>query len=132
MNDSGNPPPAPRVGRAIAKKQKRDQQIRRFVSRLRMIAPHVDRPEFAAVLRGFAMITLTLERSYAALRDKDVISSETNELRSSIDVIGRLVGQQSKLAAALGLTPTVLGKLRQPKRIDLAGAIAEAEVIEDA
>ena len=117
--------------RGIAKRDKRDQQIRRFVSRLRTIAPHVDRPEFAAVLRGFAMISLTLERSYAALKDKEVISSETNELRSSIDVIGRLVGQQSKLATALGLTPAVLGKLKQPKRVDLAAEIANAEVVDD-
>jgi len=123
-------PALPRASRAMAK-HKRDQQLRRFVSRLRTIAPHVDRPEFAAVLRGFAMITLMLERSYAALRDHDVISAETGELRPSIDTVARLVGQQTKLATALGLTPTVLGKLRQPKRVDLAGAIADAEVVDD-
>jgi hypothetical protein len=59
-----------------------------------------------------------------------VISAETGELRPSIDTIGRLVGQQTKLATALGLTPTVLGKLKQPKRVDLAGAIADAEIVE--
>jgi len=120
--------PAP-TSRKVAK---RDQQIKYFVRRLRKIAPHVDQPQFAVVLRGFAMITLTLERSYAALRDRDVMSTKTDELRSSIDTIGRLVGQQSKLAAALGLTPTVLGKLRKEKPVDFVSAMAaHAEAVEN-
>ena len=101
-----------------------------MVRQLRVVAPHLDRPEFAAVLRGFAMVTLTLERSYAALRERDVMSAKTDELRSSIDVIGRLVGQQAKLAAALGLVPAVMGKLKT-RAVDLAGAIADAEVVDD-
>jgi len=120
-------PTAPRSVRV----RKRDQQIRRFVRHLRTIAPHVDRSELVPLLRSYAMITLTLERSYAALKERSLISTKTDELRSSIDVVGRLVGQQAKLAEKLGLTPAVAGKLRKEKTLDLAGAIADAEMVED-
>lgn len=69
------------------------------------------------------MVTLTLERSYAALRDKDPISPTTQELRSSYDVIGRLAGQQAKLAAQLGLSPVSIAKLRITPD-DLAAVLA--------
>ena len=96
------------------------------MTRLRRGLPHLDHPEFTPLLRGFAMVTLTLERSYAALRDRDVMSAKTDELRSSIDVIGRLVGQQAKLAAQLGLSPVSIAKLKITPD-DLAAALARGK-----
>ena len=114
--------PRPRNVRA----RRRDQQIRRFVRGLRSIAPHVDEPQFAPLLRSYAMITMMIERSYATLRARELISPKSDELRSSIDVLGRLIGQQSKLAAALHLTPATLRALRH-KRADLAAALVTIE-----
>jgi hypothetical protein len=111
--------------------QKRDEQLRRFVRRLRTIAPHVDHPEYAPLLRAFAMVSLMLERCYSKLRDRDLISEKTNEIRSSVETVQRLAGQAAKLAASLNLTPAVMGKMKNRKTVDLAGAIADAEVISD-
>ncbi len=104
--------------------RKRDQQVRRFVSRIRMLAPHCDNPVFAPALAGFARVTLMLERSYAYIRDKDVVG-ENGELRPSIDAVRRLAETQSRLAKELGLTPTTLRALSRGKVIDLAASFAE-------
>lgn len=101
---------------------RRDQQIRRIATNLRKAVPHLNRPEFTPMIRGFAMVTLTLERSYAALRDKDPISPTTQELRSSVDVIGRLAAHQAKLAAQLGLSPVSLQALKKTRADDHFGA----------
>ncbi len=106
--------------------RRRDQQIRRFVRRLRTIAPHVDRPEFAPLLRSLAIVTIAIERSHQFLREREVVSAKTDELRSSIDVLGRLISQQAKLAAVLNLTPATLRALG-PKRADLAAALVTIE-----
>ena len=96
----------------MRRRDRRDQQIRRIATNLRKAVPHLNRPEFTPMLRAFAMVTLTLERSYAALRDKDPISPTTNELRSSYDVIGRLAAHHAKLAAQLGLSPAAFNSSR--------------------
>jgi len=112
------------------RRTKRDEQLRRFVRRLRTIAPHVDRPEYAPLLRAFAMVSLMLERCYAKLKERDLISLKTDELRSSIDTVQRLAGQAAKLAAALNLTPAVMGKMKDRRTVDLAREIADAEVVD--
>ncbi len=97
--------------------RKRDQQVRRFVARIRTLAPHCDNPVFAGSLAAFARVTLMLERSYAFIRDKDVVG-EDGELRPSVDTVRRLAETQSRLAKELGLTPTTLRALSREKVLD--------------
>jgi hypothetical protein len=119
------PVAVPLSSRTLRRRDRRDQQIRRIATNLRKAVPHLNRPEFTPIIRAFAMLTLTLERSYAALRDKDPISPTTNELRSSYDVIGRLAAHHAKLAAQLGLSPAAFNKLKTSGGPDdLAAALA--------
>ena len=118
-------PAAPRP-RSLRRQDKRDQQIRRFARGLRAVAPHLDNPMFAPLVRSYAIVTLAIERSYARLKADDLISPKTNELRTSLDVLGRLIAQQTRLAKALNLTPLTLRKLGQ-QRTDLAAALIEGE-----
>jgi hypothetical protein len=101
----------------VARRKKRDQQVRRFVGRIRTLAPHCDNPVFAVTLAAFARVSLLLERSYAFLRDKDVVG-ENGELRPSVDAVRRLAETQSRLAKELGLTPSTLRALSREKLID--------------
>lgn len=112
--------PARRPSRA-----RRDQQIRRAVSRLRTFVPALDRPEYLPLLRSYARITLLIERSYELLRDGSLVD-ENGELRASLDTIRRLMSTQAALGRELGLSPSAARSvIRQPK--DLAAAFAEAE-----
>jgi hypothetical protein len=97
--------------------RKRDQQVRRFVGRIRIIAPHCDNPIFTPALAAFARVSLLLERAYAFVRDKDVVG-ENGELRPSVDAVRRLAETQSRLAKELGLTPGTLRALSREKVIN--------------
>jgi hypothetical protein len=97
--------------------RKRDQQVRRFVGRIRMLAPHCDNPVFTPALAAFARVSLMLERAYVFVRDKDLIG-ENGELRSSVDAVRRLAETQSRLAKELGLTPGTLRALSREKVIN--------------
>ena len=82
-----------------------------FARNVIRVAPHLDDPRFRPVLLSFARLTLLLERSYAALGDTDsLISDKTGEIRMSVDTVARLIGQQGKLAAMLGFTPSTLAR----------------------
>jgi hypothetical protein len=97
--------------------RKRDQQVRRFIARIRTLAPHCDNPVFTPALAAFARVSLLLERAYAFVRDRDVIG-ENGELRPSVDAVRRLAETQSRLAKELGLTPTTLRALSREKVVD--------------
>jgi hypothetical protein len=96
------------------------------------VAPHLNDARFAPLVSSFARITLLGLDSYEFLREKGLVG-ENGELRSSVDAVQRLIGTQLKLANALGLSPAVLGKLRNEKPADLAAALAghvdDAEVV---
>jgi hypothetical protein len=128
MSDSSNVPARPPS--TSATRRKRDQRLRRFRRQLLVVAPHLDDPKFRPLLSSFGRITLLAADGYELLRSSG-LTNENGELRSSVDTIQRLIGQQLKLANALGLTPAALGKLRNERPIDLAAAIAEAEVIDE-
>ncbi len=112
--------------RPPARRPRRDEQIRRFVRRLRTLAPHLDNPVHLPMLQAFAQVTLTLQKSYAFLKERDVIN-EDGELRSSVDTVRRLAETQARLAKELGLTPSTLRSLSREKPIDLAAAMAESD-----
>ena len=97
--------------------RKRDQQVRRFIARIRTLAPHCDNPVFAGSLAAFARVAFLLERSYLFIRDKDVIG-ENGELRPSVDTVRRLAETHSRLAKELGLTPVTLRALSREKVVD--------------
>jgi len=68
-----------------------------------------------------------------AMRDTPILNSD-GELRSSLDVLQRLISAQTKLAKELGLTPMTLRSIAREKGVDLAGMLAdedEAEVVGD-
>jgi hypothetical protein len=77
-------------------------------------------------VEAFGINSLLVRDSYALLRERGLLN-ENGELRSSIDTLQRLMGLQLKLARELGLTPAVLGKIRNEKPVDLAGAFAETD-----
>lgn len=123
------PPPAP--SRALSRPPKRDQQIRRAVTRLRTLVPHLDRPEYLPLLRSYARVTLLIERSYEVLRDGRLVDDD-GELRGSLDTIRRLMTTQAQLARELGLSPSAARSVQSNRPRDLAAAFADANDAEDA
>lgn len=115
MESANQMTPAKVQPRGLARK--RDQQVRRFVGRIRMLAPHCDNPVFTPALAAFARVSLMLERAYSFVRDKDLIG-ENGELRPSVDAVRRLAETQSRLAKELGLTPGTLRALSREKVIN--------------
>src|SRR5215471_6727807 len=107
MSDDDNQlPAAPRKPRgSVLRSRKRDYQIRRFVFALRQTAPHLQEACYGPSLRAYAMLSLSIERCYAKLRDEDPISAKTGEIRNSYDILGRMVSQLTRLSKALNLTP---------------------------
>jgi hypothetical protein len=94
-------------------------------------APHLDDPRFAPLVRSFGMLTLKIGDASDALRNGPILNSD-GELRSSLDVLQRLISAQTKLAKELGLTPMTLRSISREKGVDLAGMLAggdEAEVV---
>jgi hypothetical protein len=128
MSDNRLPTAVPLSSRSLIRR-KRDEQVRRFARRLRQIAPHLNDLRFGPLVSSFARISILLERAYATLKDRDLISPETDELRTSIDTVSRLIGQQVKLAAALGLSPMTIRSLSREK---VADAFDAARGVEDA
>ena len=106
------------------RRRSKDQRVRRFRADLIRVAPHLDDRKFAPLLHSFSRVSLLALDSYEFLRDKGIVG-ENGELRSSVDTVQRLIGMQLKLANALGLSPSALGKLRHERPIDLAAALAE-------
>jgi hypothetical protein len=100
--------------------RKRDQAIRRYVSRLKVICPHLDSPAFAATLRAFAEVNILLEAGYAFLREQGVTSTGLSgtEIRSSYDAVRRMADTAARLAGLLGLTPGTLRALSREKVIN--------------
>lgn len=117
--------PSPYVPRAFARK-KRDQRLRRICRQLVRVAPHLDDPRFAPLVRSFGRLTLLLEAAYDAVRDTSPLNSE-GELRSSLDAIQRLSTAQLKLARELGLSPTSVRSVSKEKAVDLPAAFARVE-----
>ena len=107
--------------------RKRDQQIQRMTAHLRRLAPHLGNYLFTPTIHAFCRITITLERSYATIRDESLISTETGELRSSVDTVRKLAETQSRLARELGLTPATLRAFSKEKLVDLAAAMADKD-----
>ena len=104
--------------------RKRDQAVRRFVRRIRTLAPHLDNPVFAPTLQSFARVSILLERGYAFLRDGGIVG-EDNEIRSSYDATRRMAETAARLAKELGLTPATLQAMAKGKTIDLAARFAD-------
>ena len=109
-------PARPRPVSRVMTRIKRDGQVRRLVGQMRRLAPYVDDPRFAPLLRTFAEVTLLIERSYAKLRDVDV-TADSGELRGSLDTFRRLAETQRGLARELGLSPTVAATMAKPVRV---------------
>jgi hypothetical protein len=111
----------------LISKVRRDQQIRRLARRLQALAPHLDRQEYAPLVRSFARITLLIERAYLTLRDRELLSDE-GELRPSLDIFRRLTSTQAQLARELGLSPTTGHSLaKSVELLDLAAMRKEPE-----
>lgn len=87
------------------------------------VAPHLDDAKFQPLVNSFARITLLSVDAYEYLR-KVGLTNDAGELGSSVDTIQRLIGTQLKLANSLGLSPAVLGKIRNEKPADLVAALA--------
>jgi hypothetical protein len=102
----------------------RDQRARRFRRQLLVVCPELDEPRYAPLVASFARLSILGHDAYEFLREKGLVN-EYGELRSSVEVVNRLIAGQLKLATALGLSPAVLGKLRKQQPIDLAAALAE-------
>jgi hypothetical protein len=114
VSDTLSAPPRP-VSRVMTR-IKRDGQVRRLVGQMRRLAPYVDDPRFAPLLRTFAEVTLLIERSYAKLRDVDV-TEDSGGLRGSLDTFRRLAETQRGLARELGLSPTVAATMTKPVKV---------------
>ena len=107
----------------VALRRQRDQRIRRFRRQLLAVAPHLNDPKFGPLLHSFARISILGLDACDYLRLGGIVGDD-GELRSSVDVVQRLVNSQLKLANALGLTPFALAKLKPTPPDDLAAALA--------
>ena len=112
------------------RKKKRDDQVARLVRRVRKFSPALEDPRYGPLLASFARISLLALESYEFLRANG-IAGENGELRSSVETVNRLVAGQLRLAAALGLSPASLGKIKGERPIDLAAAFAHTEVSDE-
>ena len=88
----------------VANRVRRDQQIRRTVRRLATLGNLAD-PRWRPALVSLARTTVLLDRMYEALRDRPLLDDK-GELRSSIDVLRRMISTQQSLLGSLGLLPT--------------------------
>jgi hypothetical protein len=112
------------------RRAKRDQRLKRVNSEIRKVTGHLDDPKYRIVLGTFGRTTLMLRDTYEVIREGGLLNKD-GELRSSVDTFTRLAGLQLKLARELGLTPAALGKIRHEKPVDLVGAIADAEIVDE-
>jgi hypothetical protein len=110
----------PRGGR----RRSRDQRSRRIARQIVMLNLGLDEPRYRVLLASFAKQTVLVHDAYEFLRERGIVN-EQGELRSSVEVLNRLIAGQLRLATALGLSPAALGKLRNERPIDLAAALAE-------
>jgi hypothetical protein len=96
--------------------RKRDEQVRRFVRAIRRQAPALDDIKYTPTLRGYAMVTLTLERLYSRIRkmtDEQLVRPEGNAVQA-IDSLRNLARTQASLARELCLTPSAAVSLARP------------------
>ena len=102
-------------GRVAAKKRKsqRDAQVKRKVSRYVSITQLRD-VRFRPLLNTLARVTILLERTYAHLRDRENLASQSGELTRSIDTVRRLADTQLRFLQAIGLTP--MSSMPEPLR----------------
>lgn len=115
----------------IRRHAKRDQQVRRAVTHLRNLVPHLDKPEFLPLVRSFVRVTLLIERAYEVLRDGKIVD-DAGELRSSLTSINTLMKTQSALARELGLSPSSLKSIgTQRQTLDLEAIRAAFKEVED-
>lgn len=107
---------APVRSRSLVRRQ-RDQQVRRAIRSLRRLAGHLEDQRYLPLLRSYCEVSLLIERAYAELRDKPLINPETQEIRSSVDTLRRLVDTQRAAARDLGLAPSVASAMAKPVRV---------------
>ncbi len=129
MESSTAVAPVPRT--PTRAERRRDQRVRRKKQQMLVVAPHLDDAKFKPLLESFAQVTLLKGDCYEFLRKHGLVN-EQGELRSSVDTVQRLMGLQLKLANALGLSPAVLGKIRNEKPADLVAALARHGDVEEA
>lgn len=126
--------PAIKTNRAIVR-ARRDQRLRRLTRALLGLpgTRHLDRPQFAPLVRSYCILTLKIADANDAMRDRSILN-EHGELRSSLDFLQRLISSQMKLARELCLTPATARSMgREQQRRDLAEALGggiEVEVMD--
>lgn len=122
--------PAKHISRS-ATRRKVDQRIKRVRRELLVDAPaHVNPRRFKyAIETGARAIVLTRD-AYEFLRERGM-TNEDGELRSSVDVVQRLLSTTLKILRELNLTPAAMGKLRNERPIDLVGAMSENDGKDD-
>ncbi len=119
------PAPAPHSPR-----RKRDQRVRRFRRELLRVVPELAEARFGPLTQTFARLSILAIEAFDHLRASGLLD-ESGELRSSVETFQRLANAQLKFATALGLSPAALGKFKREKPVDLAAALADAEVVDD-
>lgn len=128
MNDLTTSRPLPTLLKA-----RRDGRTRYHLRRLREAAPHLDDERYAPLCKTFIRITYLLERCYDRISREDLISADTLELRSSLDTIRKLAGEQRAAARELGLSPsTAASMIRSAQTLDLGALRAEFSKVDDA
>jgi len=96
------------------RRRRRDELIRASIRRLRRLDSRLDDARYLPLLRSYCEISLLIEMGYAAIRDGPILSPETNELRSSLDLLRRMMDTQRSLGRELGLSPSLAAALAKP------------------
>jgi hypothetical protein len=127
MNDLTTAKPLPTIPKA-----KRDDRTRYHLRKLFQAAPHLHEERYAPLCRTFIRVTYLLERAYDRIAREDLISTETSELRSSLDTIRKLAAEQRACARELGLSPSTSALMtRNAKTLDLGALRAEFSKVDD-
>lgn len=89
---------------STTRRRKRDMRVRRIVRALRRASGRLDSPLYAPLLRSFAESVVVGEQLYSAITSGGVLRDD-DSVRPVVEAWRRIVGEQNRLASALGLSP---------------------------
>jgi hypothetical protein len=112
-------------------RRKRDESVRRLIGKLRREASYLSEPRYAPLLKSYCELTVLISRGYARVREGDLTSATTGELRASLDTLLRMYATQGRLARELGLTPTVAATMAKTVSMLDLESLRDAETVDE-
>ncbi len=114
---------------ATMRRRKRDMRVRRICRALRRASGRLDSPLYMPLLRSFAESVVVGEQLYSAITSGGVLR-EDDSVRPVVEAWRRIIGEQNRLASALGLSPVAARlAISDPNNSDdVLGRLASAKI----